>query len=120
MSERIELQKKAKGERPQYFADPAIDKVLSITMALAGEVSVMRDRMDTIERLLANGQPVSPDAVDSYVASPEVRRQRDEIRETFLGNVLRIVHQEREELAKQASTASSYDDAVKLVESDAP
>jgi hypothetical protein len=32
---------KAKGKRPHYFEDPAIDRVLSITMALAGEVSVM-------------------------------------------------------------------------------
>jgi hypothetical protein len=58
MSERIELQKKARGQRPEYFADPAIDKVLSITMALAGETAVMRDRMDTIERLLEAGLPM--------------------------------------------------------------
>ena len=52
----LELQKKAKGERPRYFEDPAIDKVLSITLALAGEVAVLRDRVDTIERLSEAGQ----------------------------------------------------------------
>ena len=33
MAEHISLQKKARGERPQYFADPAIDKTLAITLA---------------------------------------------------------------------------------------
>jgi hypothetical protein len=31
---------KAKGKRPHYFEDPAIDRTLSIVMALVGEVSV--------------------------------------------------------------------------------
>ena len=43
MAEHISLQKKARGERPQYFADPAIDKTLAITLALAGEVAVGSD-----------------------------------------------------------------------------
>ena len=116
MNERIELQKKAKGTRPQYFADPAIDKVLSITMALAGEVAVMRDRMDSMERLLEQGQPLSRAAIDAFLPDAKVRAERDAWREEFLGNVLRIVHQEREELAKSAEASDSYDDAIKLVE----
>lgn len=116
MNERIELQKKAKGTRPQYFADPAIDKVLSITMALAGEVAVMRDRMDSIERLLEKGEPFTRAAVDAFLPDAQIREERDAWREEFLGNVLRIVHQEREELARAADASASYDDAIKLVE----
>ena len=55
----IELRKKAKGERPQYFQDPAIDKVLAITMALAGEVAVMHDQIDTMQRLMEKGGTVT-------------------------------------------------------------
>jgi hypothetical protein len=116
MSEKIELQKKAKGQRPQYFQDPAIEKTLSITMALAGEVAVLRDRLDTIERLLESGQPVSRAAVDAYIPTPAVREERDAMREVYLGNVLRIVHQEREELQRAAVGTRTYDDAIKLVE----
>jgi hypothetical protein len=50
---------KAKGKRPAYFQDPAIDRMLSITMALVGEVSVMRERLDTIERLLDDKGTIS-------------------------------------------------------------
>lgn len=116
MSEKIELQKKAKGQRPQYFQDPAIEKTLSIALALAGEVAVMRDRMDTIERLLEAGEPVTRAAVDAYIPSPGVREERDAWRDEYLGNVLRIIHQEREELQKAAAEARPYEDAIKLVE----
>jgi hypothetical protein len=116
MTEHVELQKKARGQRPEYFADPAIDKVLSITMALAGETAVLRDRLDTIERLLEAGQPVSRAKIDGYVPDETVRTERDEWRETFLDNVLRIIHQEREELAKRAAETRPYEDAIALVE----
>ena len=112
----VELQKKAKGERPSYFEDPAIDKVLAITLALAGEAAVLRDRMDTIERLLEAGQPVSRAAIDGFVPDQTVRAERDAWREVFLGNVLRIVHQEREELARSAADRRPYDEAVAAVE----
>ena len=112
----VELQKMAKGERPSYFEDPAIDKVLAITLALAGETAVLRDRMDTIERLLEDGQPVTRAALDAYVPDQTVREQRDAWRELFLGNVLRIIHQEREELARSAADQLPYDEAVAQVE----
>lgn len=111
-----DLQKKAKGERPQYFADPAIDKVLAITLALAGETAVLHDRVDTIERLLESGGTVTRAAIDAYLPDAQVQAERDAWRETFLFNVLRIVHQEREELQRVADERRPYDEAVELVE----
>ena len=46
------LKRKAKGERPYFFDDPNVDKLVSMIMGLAGETSVLMDRVDTIERLL--------------------------------------------------------------------
>ncbi|WP_439533358.1 hypothetical protein [Polymorphobacter sp.] len=118
----VTLQQKAKGDRPQYFADPAIDKNLSITLALAGEVAVLRDRLDSIERLMEAGQPISRAAVDAYVPPVAVRAERDQWREQYLATVLRIVHQEREELAaraaEMASAVTAYEEAVAAVEND--
>jgi hypothetical protein len=112
----LELQKKAKGERPRYFEDPAIDKVLSITMALAGEVAVLRDRIDTIERLSESGRPISRAAIDAYQPDEQTRTDRDAWRETFLSVVLRTVHQELEDLEKKLDQ-QPYDHAVQAVES---
>lgn len=114
----IALQLKAKGERPQYFADPAVDKTLAITLALAGEVAVLRDRLDTLERRLEAGLPVTRAALDADVPDANVRAERDRWREQYLANVLRIVHQEREELARAAGSPAPYDAAVAAVETD--
>ena len=111
----ITLQKKAKGERPRYFQDPAIDKVLSITLALAGEVAVMRDRLDTIERLAEEGVQPTKAAIDGYVPDEQVRTERDAWRDGFLDVVLRVVHQELEDLERKADQLP-YDEAVKHVE----
>lgn len=117
MSETIELQKKARGERPQYFEDPAIDKVLSITLALAGETAILRDRLDTIERLIESGETLTRAAIDAYVPNEAVRADRDAWRERFLDVVLRVVHQEHEELAQRAAEQEPYAKAIELVES---
>ena len=111
----LQLQKKARGERPRYFEDPAIDKVLSITMALAGEVAVLRDRVDTIERLAEAGQPLSRAAVDAFVPDEQARADRDAWRETFLSVVLRVVHQELEGLERKLEQ-QPYDSAIDTVE----
>ena len=116
MADDISLQKKARGERPRYFDDPAIDKTLSITLALAGEVAVLRDRIDSIERLMEGGTPVSRAAIDSFVPDATVRAERDAWRERYLDTVLRIVHQEREELELRAGDAQPYAAAIDLVE----
>jgi hypothetical protein len=100
------LPQQAKGERPQYFADPAIDKVLSITLALAGEVAVLRERLDAVERLLEAGKPVTRATLDAYVPDAAARAERDAWREQFLDVILRVVHQEREALARQAAAVA--------------
>jgi hypothetical protein len=58
---------KPKGRRPDFFEDSAVDRLLSLTMAVVGEVAVLRERLDTVERLLdAQGtisRPISPMAL---------------------------------------------------------
>lgn len=115
MQSAVKLQLKARGQRPAYFADPAIDQVLSITLALAGEVAVLRDRLDTVERMLENGVPVTRAAIAAHVPDAVVRAERDAWRECFLDVVLRAVHQEREAL-ERADPMHDYKRAVESVE----
>lgn len=109
------LPKRAKGERPRYFDDPASEKTLAIVMALTGEVAVMRDRLDTVERLLERGEPITRAAITAYAPDETVRADRDVWREEYLSIVLRIVHQEREALSSAARAGSQYADALDLV-----
>ncbi len=113
----VELPRKAKGQRPAYFSDPAIDKLLSMTLALAGEVSVLRDRIDSIEYLLETGQSISRKAVDDFVPPAALRAERDARRDQFLGIVLRAIHDEREDMAAKLDQSSTgYEAAVEDVE----
>ncbi len=90
------LKRRAKGARPYFFDDPTSDKLLSIVMALAGEVSVLHDRLDSALRLLEERGTLPPDAVEGYRPDQAVRAERDAWREEFLQRVLRVVHAEVE------------------------
>jgi hypothetical protein len=92
--------KKAKGKRPAYFEDPAIDRTLSIVMALVGEVSVMRERMDTIERLLDAKGSISRSDIEGYEPDKVAARERGLITREYIHRVMRGVQQEMEALAE--------------------
>lgn len=111
--EKIPLKRRAKGARPYFFPDPTSDKLLSIVMALAGEVSVLRDRLDTMERLVEQGEPPRRSAIESYEPGPEVRAERDAWREEFLNRILRVVQVELE--AGPDDTPEGYEAAVRSV-----
>jgi len=91
MPDDVQLQKHSKGQRPQFFSDPAIDKLLAMVMALAGEVAVMRDRNDTLERLIDDKGLLAKDEIESYRPSTEVMAERDAWRADYLSHILRIV-----------------------------
>ena len=58
--------RKAKGRRPDYFEDPALDRLYSTVFALAAEVSALRERQDTVERLLDAKGTITREDVETY------------------------------------------------------
>jgi hypothetical protein len=108
------MARKAKGKKPTFFADPQVDKVLAITMALAGEVSVLRERLDSLERLLdAKGQ-VSRRDLEAYRPDEHAAEEREQWRTEYLDRILRVVREEQEASAR-GETSDSYDKAVRDV-----
>jgi hypothetical protein len=90
---------KAKGKRPQ-FLDPEDDRILSILMALVGEVSVMRERMDTIERLLESKGAIRRADIEAYAPDLETGRERNLIIREYIARIMRGVHQDMQALAE--------------------
>lgn len=107
------LPRKAKGERPWFFDDPAVDKLVAMIMGLAGELGVLHDRLDTIERLLETRGLLKRDDVERYLPSPKVAAERAAWRETMLSEVLRIIECELEGLAR--GDTAPYDAAIAAV-----
>jgi hypothetical protein len=91
---------KAKGKRPAYFEDPAIDRTLSILMALVGEVSVLRERMDTIERLLEAKGRISRADIEAYEPDHAAGHERGMLTREYIARVMRGVQQHMEALAE--------------------
>ena len=87
---------KAKGKRPFFYKDTAVERVLSVTMAIATELAVTRDRLDTVERLLENEVPVTKKSIDSYAPDDEILKERQQWQANYISRILRIFQQENE------------------------
>lgn len=44
------MHRNAKGKRPHFYDNPALDQMMSMIMVLAGEVSVLSDQIDRMQR----------------------------------------------------------------------
>ena len=97
---KIKLKRKAKGKRPTYLSDPTSEKILAMLMALAGEVSVMRDRMETMERLSEKHGVFSLEDIENYVPSEQEQAARKTRRAEYLQHIFRAVQEGIEELDK--------------------
>ena len=108
------MSRKAKGKRPVFMDDPDSDKLLAIVMALAAEVSVLRERLDTAERLAESRGLLLPGEIDSFQPSVEVIGQREAWRADYQRRLLRIVHHEGESVARN-ETPETYEQAIAAV-----
>ncbi len=103
----------AKGRRPYFFDDPSVDKLLSILMSVAGEVSVLRERVDTHERLAEQDKLPTTNNIETFEISDELRQQRAAERAAYLKRVLRVISDELERMKKSASP-TPYPEATDL------
>jgi hypothetical protein len=106
---------KAKGKRPVYFEDPAIDRTLSIVMALVGEVSVMRERMDTIERLLDTKGVISRADIESYVPDRAAGKERGLITKEYISRIMRGVQQDMEAMAENEPSVEELSQTLRTL-----
>ena len=78
--------------------DPSVERVLNITMAVAQELAVAHERMDTIERLLEKKGLLSRAEIEAFVPTDEQAEERQRWHATYIARVLRIIQQELETL----------------------
>lgn len=95
---------KSKGTRP-YFMDPQVERVMAVAMAIAMEHAVTRERLDTIERLMEAGQPVTRAAIDAYRPDGAAMAERQTWHADYIARVLRIVQQQLEAVEEEGREA---------------
>jgi hypothetical protein len=99
-----------KGKKPGYFADPATDKLLQMVITLAGELSVVRDRLDLVERLATQAGAFDRSDLETLQLTEADLCERDANRADFVARVLRVLEQDLEEITNPA--ARGFDDLV--------
>jgi hypothetical protein len=60
------------------------DDLARITMALIQEVWIMRDRMAITERLLAEKAGITPDMIDDYPQTPDLKAELERLRTLYV------------------------------------
>lgn len=97
------LPKTARGKRPRFHEQDSIDRLVAMVMALTSEVSVLRDRLDTVETLGQRAGWLGSGAVDGYVPDLDERKAREARREAYLSRVFAVMKAEIAELEGEAS-----------------
>ncbi len=81
--------RKPKGKRPEYFSDPHNEQAYSVLLALVGEVSVMRQRLDTVERLLEEKGTISRADIETYAPAGDAAAERSDMTREYILRVMR-------------------------------
>ncbi|HEY8351510.1 MAG TPA: hypothetical protein VIK87_03105 [Sphingomonadales bacterium] len=93
--DKLEAVKKAianiPGPRPQFFSDPAVDRLLDMVVALAGETAVLYERLDSLERLVEQAGLVKRADIDSFQPDQAAVSERLRWNEAFVARVFQTV-----------------------------
>ncbi|MHB9880637.1 hypothetical protein ACSMXM_13400 [Pacificimonas sp. ICDLI1SI03] len=87
---RIRLPRTAKGKRSSFYDDPAIDDLMTYLLEHMAETAALRERVDTLERLLEDRGILSAKEVEKYSPSAEVEKARSDWVRAFLRRVIRL------------------------------
>lgn len=90
----------AKGDRPHFFPDKSQDKLLAMLMAVVAELAVVRERLDTHERLANQQQLPRSEDVEDFKADPRTAEERAAWREDYIARVMRIITTELDDLRR--------------------
>jgi hypothetical protein len=113
MSERPDLPRTVRGKRPEFFQAEGVDELLSMVLVVAQELTVVRERLDTAERVIdlaAEIEALEPDET--------LLRSREQALQDFYARLLQFSRQRRSELDLKYSDQSYLDTLDKVARGD--
>jgi hypothetical protein len=75
--------------RPIPGLDPTEDHLLGMIAALASEVTILRERIDTLERLTESAGVLSRQDIETFTPTPEASTERDALRRRSIEKIFR-------------------------------
>jgi len=104
---------KSKGKRPTYLDERSSDHLLSMIMVLAEELSVTRERADTLERLLEAQGVINRENIETFVPTSEQAVERQVRGSEFASRLIRSVRQELDGLSRHQKTTEEMAEFLK-------
>ena len=73
-----------RGAAPQHFSDPGLDALYQVVLVLAEELSVLRERVDSLLAAQSEGEAATAERVAALELGPEY----DRVRQDFVRRLL--------------------------------
>ncbi|WP_260928470.1 hypothetical protein [Novosphingobium sp. 9] len=97
----------ARGKRPEFYDTPGLDEAMSMILVLANEISVMRDRLDSAERVAKiNGLDLAA-GIETLQLDQAALEEREARRQDFLRRLYYVQLKDAAEAAA-AETREGY------------
>jgi hypothetical protein len=106
------LERNARGKRPVFYDTPGLDEAMSMIMVLANELSVVRDRLDTVEKVAAAKGVILDAEIEAFEPDQAVLEARELRRQDFLARLFYLARKQAAELQTNDS-AERYSKALK-------
>jgi hypothetical protein len=101
----------AKGKRPGFYETPVLDQMMSMIMVLAGEVSVLGDQIDLMQRAAATTGLDLAGAMRGLTLDQTALEEREARRQALLERLFYLMRKEAAE-AEAAETAEGYSGVI--------
>ncbi len=83
-----------KGKRARFHADPNVDRLFAIVAALTAELSVVSERLMTLEKVLVRRGQLAPDAIESHEIDDAESALRLQAREGLIERVFQVLEKD--------------------------
>lgn len=104
-------QRHSRGKRPVFYATPGLDEAMSMIVVLAQEMSVLRDRVDSIERVCAKRGIDLAREIEALELDQEALDARERQRQQLMERLYYVVLKEAKEL-EEADSKQRYDQVI--------
>jgi len=103
---------RAKGGRPAFFDEMAVDRLYSLALSLTAELAATRERLDTVERLLESQGSINRDAIENFMPDKGAGEERGIAMRAYIARVMRGFQQEVEAMENRDPPVTDW--VVKL------
>ncbi len=101
----IKVKRSIKGRRPQFFDNAEIDRLHGMMMAMATEMAVLYQRIDTMERVAAKKGVILRADLEGHVANAATESERELWRQKFLDRLFYLYREELDDRTARENEA---------------